>query len=86
MSNLEIGFDVTLDRPATSEERQLENELRRKAAIRLADHIAAQHPHPLDDDMPAIAGAVIARDPQVRAELAEALDALFGDNPPRRQQ
>lgn len=48
----------------------------RKAAIHLADHVAAEHPHPLDERMPRIAGAVIAKDPAVRHDLGELLDAL----------
>jgi hypothetical protein len=48
----------------------------RKAAIRIADQIAAEHPHPLDDVMPRIAGAVIAKDPAIAAGVLELLAAL----------
>jgi hypothetical protein len=58
-------------KPTTSEAAE-----QRKAAIRIADQIAAEHPHPLDDVMPRIAGAVIAKDPVIAAGVLELLAAL----------
>lgn len=48
----------------------------RKAATHLADRIAAEHPHRLDDVMPKLAGRQLAHDPAVRADLLELLDAI----------
>ena len=48
----------------------------RAAAVHVADRIAAEHPHPLDDVMPKLAGRLIAQDPAVRGGLLELLDAL----------
>lgn len=48
----------------------------RRAAVHAADRIAAEHPHPLDDEMPALAGQLIARNPDARRQLLELLDAL----------
>jgi hypothetical protein len=58
-------------KPTTSEQAEL-----RQAAIRIADHIGAEHPHPLDEEMPRIAGAVIAKDPVIAAGVLELLAAL----------
>ncbi len=44
--------------------------------MHLADRIAAEHPHPLDDGYPALAGQAIARNPKVRRDLGELLDLL----------
>jgi hypothetical protein len=51
-------------------------DLARRAAVHVADQIAAEHPHPLDDVMPRIAGAVIAKDPVIAAGVLELLAAL----------
>ena len=48
----------------------------RAAAVHCADRIAAEHPHPLDDVMPKLAGRTLAQDPTVRAETLELLDVL----------
>jgi hypothetical protein len=48
----------------------------RRAAVRIADHIGAGHPHPLDEAMPRIAGAVLAKDPAIAAGVLELLAAL----------
>lgn len=48
----------------------------RAAAVRIADHVASEHPHPDDDRAPRIAGAAIAKDPAVRREVTELLDQL----------
>ncbi|MGW1949939.1 hypothetical protein ACWCRC_37240 [Streptomyces sp. NPDC001940] len=85
MSGLELGADIAVEHPTDDTAVAEYEERERTAAISIADRIAARNPHPLDDVMPRIAGAVIARDPQVRAELVEILDAVFGDNPPRRK-
>lgn len=48
----------------------------RKAAVQVARRVAADHPHPLDDAMPKLAGRQTARRLDVRAELLGLLDAL----------
>lgn len=48
----------------------------RAASVHIADRIAAEHPHPLDDGYPTLAGQAIARDPAVRRDLGELLDLL----------
>lgn len=50
--------------------------LQRLAAVRIADHIGAENPHPLDEYMPRIAGAVLAKDPAIAAGVLELLAAL----------
>lgn len=56
----------------------------RAAAVHVADRIAAEHPHPLDDVMPRLAGRTLARDPAVAAGVLELLDVL-GLIRPRQQ-
>lgn len=48
----------------------------RAAAVHVADRIAAEHPHPLDDVMPKLAGKQLARQPAIAAGVLELLDAL----------
>lgn len=48
----------------------------RKAAAHVADRIAAEHPHPLDDCMPKLAGRLLAKDPAVNAGVLELLAVL----------
>lgn len=48
----------------------------RKAAIHVADRVAANYPHQLDDTDPVSAGRSIAYDRRVRADLLELLQAL----------
>lgn len=48
----------------------------RAAAVHVADRVAAEHPHPLDDLMPKLAGRGIAYDPAVRGQVRELLDIL----------
>lgn len=48
----------------------------RQAAIHIADRIAADYPHDLDEVMPKLAGRTVAHDPRARRDLAELLDAL----------
>jgi hypothetical protein len=50
--------------------------LQRRAAVRIADHIGAEHPHPLDDEDPAQAGRELAMDPVIAAGVLELLAAL----------
>jgi hypothetical protein len=68
-----MGMELTDygPKPPTAEQAE-----QRRAAIRIADQIAAEHPHPLDDVMPRIAGAVIAKDPVIAAGVLELLAAL----------
>lgn len=71
----DLGEDMPVTPPTNPE-------LLRPAAVRIADRIAAEHPHPLDGRYPALAGQAIAKDPAVRAELAELFD-LLGIKPPQ---
>jgi hypothetical protein len=48
----------------------------RAAAIRVADHVAAKYPHPLDDTDPVSAGRSVAYDRRACADLLKLLDAL----------
>ncbi|MCX4596177.1 hypothetical protein OG819_42950 [Streptomyces sp. NBC_01549] len=48
----------------------------RKAAIRIADQIGKEHPHPLDDEDPAQAGRELAKDPAIAAGVLELADQL----------
>ena len=57
----------------TPEERA---RIARQAAVHAAGRIAAEHPHPLDELMPKLAGRLVAKDPTVRADLLELLDAI----------
>jgi hypothetical protein len=60
--------------------------LQRAAAVRIADQVAAEHPHPLDDLMPRLAGRLLAKDPAVAAGVRELLDAVFGTRLHREPQ
>jgi hypothetical protein len=51
-------------------------DLQRQASVRVADQVTKQHPHPFDDDMPKLAGRLIARDPIAAAGVLELLAAL----------
>jgi protein-disulfide isomerase-like protein with CxxC motif len=42
----------------------------------IADRIAAEHPHALDEDMPRLAGRLTGRDPDAASGLRELLAAL----------
>ena len=70
MSSLEIGTDVILGRVTHTQ--------RRKAALRIADQIGREHPQ--------LTAEQIAADPQLMQGLRELLDAVFGNNPPRRNR
>jgi hypothetical protein len=48
------------------------------AAIHIADRVAAEHPHELDDTMPRLAGRLLGKDPAVQAELTDLLGYFFG--------
>jgi hypothetical protein len=48
----------------------------RRAAVHLADRLAAQHPHELDEQAPEYAGRLVAQDPTVRTALRDLLDAI----------
>lgn len=48
----------------------------RAAAVHCADRIAAEHPHPLDDVMPKLAGKQLAQQPAIAAGVLELLDVL----------
>lgn len=48
----------------------------RRAAVHVADRVAAEHPHPLDQEMPQLAGQLIAKNPAVRQQLHDLIDAL----------
>lgn len=49
---------------------------RRAAAVYCADRIAAEHPSPLDELMPKLAGRQLAQDPAIAAGVLELLDVL----------
>lgn len=51
-------------------------EQQRAAAVHVADHLAAEHPHPLDDVMPKLAGRQLAAEPAIAAGVRELLAAL----------
>jgi hypothetical protein len=57
-------------------------DLLRRAAVHIADRIAAQHPTDLDDLAPEYAGRLLAQDPTIRAGLRELLAAI--GHPARR--
>lgn len=65
----DLGEDMPLTPPT-------DRVLLRRAAVHVADRIAAENPHPLDDGYPALAGQAIACDPAVRQDLGELLDLL----------
>jgi hypothetical protein len=48
----------------------------RRAAVHLADRIAAEHLTEFDELAPEYAGRLVAQDPTVRAGLRELLDAI----------
>lgn len=48
----------------------------RAAAVHCADRIAAEHPSPLDDVMPKLAGKQLAQQPAIAAGVLELLDVL----------
>lgn len=54
----------------------VDKDLLRLAAVYVAARVAAEHPHPLDDGYPRLAGQAIAHEPAVREDLLELLDAI----------
>ncbi|MFD9463525.1 hypothetical protein [Streptomyces sp. NPDC060027] len=48
----------------------------RRAAVRAADQIAAEHPDERDDLMPRLAGRELAKDPAIAAGVLELLAQL----------
>lgn len=48
----------------------------RRAAVHIADRIAAEHPTEFDEAAPEYAGRLIAQDPTVRAAVRDLLDAI----------
>ena len=48
----------------------------RALAVHCADRIGAEHPTEFDDTDPKLAGRLIAKDPAVRADVLELLDAI----------
>jgi hypothetical protein len=48
----------------------------RKAAVRIADQVAGEHPHPLDDIMPRLAGRQLGQDPVIALGVRELLTVL----------
>lgn len=54
----------------------VDRDLLRRAAVHVADRVAAEHPHPLDDGYPRLAGQALARDSAVRKELLDLLAAI----------
>lgn len=54
----------------------IDDEEKRKAAISVADRVARDYPHDLDDLMPKLAGRSIAYDRRARNDLIDLLDAL----------
>lgn len=72
-----MGGDVDTNGLAIGRTKPAEKaRIARKAAVHVADRIAAEHPHPLDDVMPRLAGRTLAQDPAVRTDLLELLDAI----------
>lgn len=69
MSGSDINQHVLAGVNVTSEQT-------RAAAVHVADRVAAEYPHPLDDVMPHLAGRLTADNPAARADLRELLDAL----------
>lgn len=71
-----IGPKVAPTEASPLHATQLKPKQVRAAAIHVADRIAAEHPHPLDDEAPRLAGRLLAADPLVRTGLRELLDQL----------
>lgn len=74
MSGREIESGPALFIPVIAPERR--QELERAAAVRAADQVGVENPHPLDDLMPRLAGKQLGQDPVIAAGVLELLDAL----------
>ncbi|MFI6491272.1 hypothetical protein [Streptomyces sp. NPDC050564] len=68
-----MGAELKGDALAVSD---IDPKLLRRAAVRVADQIAVEHPHELDELMPKLAGRQLAKDPAIAAGLLELIDAL----------
>lgn len=66
---LELGTDDPRRRKATPGQQ-------RRAAVRVADSVGVEHPHPLDDLMPRLAGQQVGRDPEAAGKVRDLLAAL----------
>jgi hypothetical protein len=74
VSGREIESGSALFLPRLDADRQ--RQMGRAAAVHIADRVAAEHPHPLDELMPRLAGRQLAADPVVSAGVLELLDAI----------
>ena len=74
MSGREIESGMALFLPRLKPDEKQRRE--RAAAVRIADQVGAEHPHPLDDGYPQLAGQAIARDPAVRDQVLELLAVI----------
>jgi hypothetical protein len=73
VSGQELGQEsLVVDRRNPGEQARIN----RRAAVHVADRIAAENPHPLEDTMPRLAGRLVGQDPAVAAGLLELLAAL----------
>ncbi|MDG9703748.1 hypothetical protein [Streptomyces sp. DH37] len=75
------GIPSARRRPNLSDGRDtpvIANSIReqRRAALTVADRIAAEHPHPLDDTDPAAAGRALASQADIACELRGLLDCI----------
>ncbi|QQM45110.1 hypothetical protein [Streptomyces liliifuscus] len=67
MSGREIESRAALFIPRLKPAEQQKRD--RAAAVHVADRVAAEHPHPLDDDYPQLAGQAIACDSAVQDDV-----------------
>lgn len=67
---------MTLELTTDERHRRATAAEQRAAAIRVADHIAAEHPSDIDDLFPRHAGRQLAHDPAIAAGVLELLAAL----------
>lgn len=68
-----MGSDINTAVMATD---PMNARLARRAAVRIADQIAAEHPDERDELMPRLAGRELGKDPAVAAGVLELLDQL----------
>ena len=78
MSGLELTHDTVDVGPVDAR-------VQRAAAVHVADRVASEHPHPLDEQMPKLAGRLTGRNPEARQQLLDLLDAL-GVTPAARRR
>lgn len=73
MSGREIeSSGIALPQMKPDERQRIE----RAAAVQIADQVGVEHPHPLDDLMPRLAGKQLGQDPVIAAGVLELLDAI----------